>query len=100
MMQEVVGEHGGYLHGRGRIQCFKLRPSRCGHIIVISIIVPVTNRNPDHDHLKEKEWSLSGPKKVEEPRSLSALETEAKPNMNNSAGGLLGLAYTSSDDEE
>ncbi|CAL0332632.1 unnamed protein product [Lupinus luteus] len=77
----------------------------------VSSIVPVTNHKLDHDHLKEKEQFLSGPKltedqplsgskKVEEHRSLSALETEAKPNMNNSGGGLLGLAYTSSDDEE
>ncbi|XP_052723445.1 uncharacterized protein LOC108343824 [Vigna angularis] len=70
---------------------------------------PVTTCKPDHDPSKEKP-SLSGPKKVEE-QSLSASkkaeehaplgsqETEAKPRIENSGGGLLGLAYDSSDDE-
>lgn len=60
--------------------------------------------------LQKEKQSLSGPKKVEE-QSLSASEkseehaplgsqeTEAKPRIENSGGGLLGLAYDSSDDE-
>lgn len=77
----------------------------------VSSSVSVTNRKPDHDHLKEEEQSLSGPKKVEEQSlsgskkveehpSSASQEAEAKPEIDNSAGGLLGLAYTSSDDEE
>ncbi|RZB61991.1 uncharacterized protein LOC114391275 isoform X1 [Glycine soja] len=71
---------------------------------------PVTNRKPDHDSSKEKEQSLPGTKKVEEQSlsgskkakehaSLGSQEAEAKPKVESSGGGLLGLAYDSSDDE-
>jgi len=70
---------------------------------------PVTTCKPDHDPSKEKQ-SLTGPKKVqeqslsvskkaEEHTPLGSHETEAKPMIENSGGGLLGLAYDSSDDE-
>ncbi|XP_061342946.1 uncharacterized protein LOC133289096 isoform X2 [Gastrolobium bilobum] len=77
--------------------------------------VPDSNRKSDHDPLKEKEQSSSGPKNVEvqslcgskkveeHPSSAShesEAEAEAKPKNDVSAGGLLGLAYASSDDEE
>ena len=72
---------------------------------------PVTNRKPDHDSSKEKEQSLPGTKKVEEQSlsgskkakehaSLGSQEAEAKPKVESSGGGLLGLAYDSSDDDE
>ncbi|XP_057446521.1 uncharacterized protein LOC130738536 [Lotus japonicus] len=72
--------------------------------------VSVTNRKPDHGRLKETGQSLSGVKKVEE-QSLSGStkvedlssgshDADAKPKINNSGGGLLGLAYASSDDDE
>lgn len=72
---------------------------------------PVTNRKPDHDSSKEKEQSLPGTKKVEEPSlsgskkakehaSLGSQEAESKPKVESSGGGLLGLAYDSSDDDE
>ncbi|KAH1152252.1 hypothetical protein GLYMA_16G210400v4 [Glycine max] len=71
---------------------------------------PVTNRKPYHDSSKEKEQSLPGTKKVEEQSlsgskkakehaSLGSQEAEAKPKVESSGGGLLGLAYDSSDDE-
>lgn len=71
----------------------------------------ITNRQHDRDKLKDSNQCLSGPKKVEE-RSLSGSkkveehpvsglhESETKPKVDNSAGGLLGLAYASSDDDE
>ena len=71
----------------------------------------ITNRKHDRDNLEDNEQCLSGPKKVEE-RSLSGSkkvqehsvsglhEGEIKPKVDNSAGGLLGLAYASSDDDE
>ncbi|KAK7314817.1 hypothetical protein VNO77_33345 [Canavalia gladiata] len=71
----------------------------------------VTNLKPDHESLKEKEQSPSGSKKVEE-QSLSeskkveehpssgSHEAEAKHKVENPAGGLLGLAYASSDDDD
>lgn len=72
---------------------------------------PVTNRKPYHDSSKEKEQSLPGTKKVEEQSlsgskkakehaSLGSQEAEAKPKVESSSGGLLGLAYDSSDDDE
>ncbi|CAL0322322.1 unnamed protein product [Lupinus luteus] len=77
----------------------------------VSSSVPVITSKPKQDHLKEKEQSLLGPKKVEEQSlssskkveehpSSAAQETEAKPKIENTGVGLLGLAYTSSDDEE
>lgn len=70
---------------------------------------PVTTSKPDHDPSKEKqslpgpkkveEQSLSGSKKAEEHASLGSHETQAKLSVENSGGGLLGLAYDSSDDE-
>jgi len=70
---------------------------------------PVTTCKPDHDPSKEKQYlpgpkkvgeqSLSGLKKAEEHAPLGSPETEAKPSVENSGGGLLGLAYDSSDDE-
>ncbi|XP_027358620.1 uncharacterized protein LOC113867464 isoform X3 [Abrus precatorius] len=61
---------------------------------------PVTNHKTDNDPLKEKEQSLSGPKKAEEHPQLGSLEAEAKAKVENPGGGLLGLAYASSDDDE
>ncbi|KAL5142713.1 hypothetical protein HKD37_09G025844 [Glycine soja] len=69
------------------------------------------NRKPDHDPSKEKEQSLprtkkveeqplSGSKKAEEHAPLGSQEAEAKPKVESSSGGLLGLAYDSSDDDE
>lgn len=72
---------------------------------------PVTNRKSEHDWLKQNEQpsagpkeveaqSLSGSKKVEEHPSSASYEAEAQPKTDNSAGGLLGLAYASSDDDD
>lgn len=74
---------------------------------------PATNRKPDHGRLKQNEQPLSGPKKVEEQPlcgpekvdeqcpSSGSHEAEAKPKVDdNSGGGLLGLAYASSDDDD
>ncbi|XP_020221571.1 uncharacterized protein LOC109804189 isoform X2 [Cajanus cajan] len=72
---------------------------------------PFTTRKPDHDPPKEKEQSLPGPKKVEEQplsgskkaeehASLGSHEAEATPKAEISGGGLLGLAYASSDDDD
>ncbi|KAL2999185.1 hypothetical protein AAZX31_09G145900 [Glycine max] len=69
------------------------------------------NRKPDHNPSKEKEQSLprtkkveeqplSGSKKAEEHAPLGSQEAEAKPKVESSSGGLLGLAYDSSDDDE
>ncbi|XP_019458966.1 PREDICTED: uncharacterized protein LOC109358924 isoform X2 [Lupinus angustifolius] len=77
----------------------------------VSSSIPVILSKPKQDHLKEKEQSSSGPKKVEEQSlssskkieerpSSAAQETEVKPKIENTGVGLLGLAYTSSDDEE
>ncbi|KAE9600173.1 hypothetical protein Lal_00045958 [Lupinus albus] len=77
----------------------------------VSSSVPVIPCKPKQGHLKEKDQSLSGPKKVEEQSlsrskkveehpSSAAQETEVKPEIDNTGVGLLGLAYTSSDDEE
>ncbi|CAJ1952361.1 unnamed protein product [Sphenostylis stenocarpa] len=71
---------------------------------------PVTTLKPDHEPSKVKqslpgpkkveEQSLSGSKKAEEHAPLGSHETEAKPKVENSGGGLLGLAYDSSDDDD
>lgn len=58
------------------------------------------NRKPDHDPSKEKEQSLPRTKKAEEHAPLGSQEAEAKPKVESSSGGLLGLAYDSSDDDE
>lgn len=47
-----------------------------------------------------EEQSLSGSTKVEEDLSSGSHDADAKPKINNSGGGLLGLAYASSDDDE
>lgn len=63
----------------------------------------VANRQSENDRLEEKgRKSLSESEKVEEqPSSLASKEAEEKTKMDNPAGGLLGLAYdASSDDEE
>lgn len=70
----------------------------------------ITNRQHDRDNLKDnkqclsgqkvEERSLSGLKKVEEHPVSELYESETKPKVDNSAGGLLGLAYASSDDDE
>ncbi|KEH26670.1 hypothetical protein MTR_6g068990 [Medicago truncatula] len=70
----------------------------------------ITNRQHDRDNLKDnkqclsgqkvEERSLSGLKKVEEHPVSELHESETKPKVDNSAGGLLGLAYASSDDDE
>lgn len=178
-MQEVAGERGGYLHGRGALDsddllylkeqmeaeedaerllrrtekrafaAFKraasladsspasvplslrvepkpksgirqqdllkkvveIKPKRPRFEVNKPMQAPITNRKHGHDNLKDNEQCLSGPKKVEE-RSLSGLkkveehpvsglhEGETKPKVDNPAGGLLGLAYASSDDDE
>lgn len=70
----------------------------------------VTNRKPDDGCLKENDQSSSGPKKeeqslsglkkVEECPSAGSHVAETKPKVENTAGGLLGLAYASSDDDD
>jgi hypothetical protein len=60
----------------------------------------ITNRECDRGNLKGNEQSLTGTKKVEEHPTSGSHEGEAKPKVDNSAGGLLGLAYASSDDDE
>ncbi|CAI8593439.1 unnamed protein product [Vicia faba] len=60
----------------------------------------ITNHGRDHDNLKENDQSLSGPKKFEEHASVGMHEGETKPKVDNSGGGLLGLAYASSDDDD
>lgn len=72
----------------------------------------ITNHGCDRDNLKDNDQSLSGPAKFEE-QSLSGSkkvgehpmaemhESETKPKADNSGGGgLLGLAYASSDDDD
>ncbi|KAH1207132.1 hypothetical protein GmHk_16G047388 [Glycine max] len=162
-MQEVAGERGGYLHGRGALDsddllylkeqmeaeedaerllhssptsvplAFRVEPKPKSGIRQQDLLkkvveikpkrprcdsnqstpasnAPVTNRKPYHDSSKEKEQSLPGTKKVEEQSlsgskkakehaSLGSQEAEAKPKVESSGGGLLGLAYDSSDDE-
>ncbi|XP_050916847.1 uncharacterized protein LOC127132024 isoform X2 [Lathyrus oleraceus] len=61
----------------------------------------ITDHGRDRDNLKENDQSLSGPKKVEEHTPAGMHEGETKPKVDNSGGGgLLGLAYTSSDDDD
>lgn len=68
----------------------------------VSSDVSVTDCQFESDKLKEKgHQSLSESKKVEEQPSSVSQEAEGKTKMDNPAGGLLGLAYdASSDDEE
>nr|XP_004512687.1 uncharacterized protein LOC101498351 isoform X2 [Cicer arietinum] len=57
--------------------------------------------NCERDNFKDNEQSLSKSKKVEEHPSSGSHEGEVKTKVdNNSAGGLLGLAYASSDDDD
>ncbi|XP_045817114.1 uncharacterized protein LOC123910111 isoform X2 [Trifolium pratense] len=60
----------------------------------------ITNHESDRGNLKDNEQSLTGTKKIEEHLTSGSHEGEAKPKVVNSAGGLLGLAYASSDDDE
>ncbi|CAJ2667079.1 uncharacterized protein LOC123909476 isoform X1 [Trifolium pratense] len=60
----------------------------------------ITNRESDGGNLKGNEQSLTGTKKIEEHPTSGSHEGDAKPKVDNSAGGLLGLAYASSDDDE
>ncbi|KAH1043251.1 hypothetical protein GLYMA_09G161000v4 [Glycine max] len=169
-MQEVAGERGGYLHGRGALDsddllylkeqmeaeedaerllrrtekrafaafkraasladsspasvplAFRVEPKPKSGIRQQDLLKKVVeikpkrprsdaNRKPDHDPSKEKEQSLprtkkveeqplSGSKKAEEHAPLGSQEAEAKPKVESSSGGLLGLAYDSSDDDE
>ncbi|KAL4374432.1 hypothetical protein HN51_008236 [Arachis hypogaea] len=71
--------------------------------------VSVTNRKPGHHNenerpssgLKIEEQSLSGLQKGEERLSSASCKAEEKPkNANTAGGGLLGLAYASSDDDD
>ncbi|KAL2334400.1 hypothetical protein Fmac_015613 [Flemingia macrophylla] len=77
----------------------------------VSSNAPVTNRKPDRDPSKEKEQSLSeskkveeqhlsGSKKAEEQAPLGSNIAEATTKVEISGGGLLGLAYATSDDED
>ncbi|KAL2999183.1 hypothetical protein AAZX31_09G145900 [Glycine max] len=169
-MQEVAGERGGYLHGRGALDsddllylkeqmeaeedaerllrrtekrafaafkraasladsspasvplAFRVEPKPKSGIRQQDLLKKVVeikpkrprsdaNRKPDHNPSKEKEQSLprtkkveeqplSGSKKAEEHAPLGSQEAEAKPKVESSSGGLLGLAYDSSDDDE
>ncbi|RDY03236.1 hypothetical protein CR513_13207 [Mucuna pruriens] len=153
-MQEVAGERGGYLHGRGALDsddllylkeqmeaeedaerllhsspasvplAFRVEPKPKSGIRQQDLLkkvveikpkrprsdsnqptpaarnAPIMNRKPDHDPSKEKEQYLPGPKKAEEHAPLASHEAEAKPKVENSGGGLLGLAYASSDDDD
>ncbi|XP_057758943.1 uncharacterized protein LOC130979504 [Arachis stenosperma] len=72
--------------------------------------VSVTNRKPEHHNENERpssglkkvdEQSLSGLQKGEERPSSASCKAEEKPkNANTAGGGLLGLAYASSDDDD
>lgn len=71
----------------------------------------VANHKLGHNPAREKDQSLPGPKKIEEQSfpgskkveehaSLGSHEAEHKPKVEISGGGLLGLAYASSDDDD
>ncbi|CAK8532355.1 unnamed protein product [Lathyrus sativus] len=61
----------------------------------------ITNHGRDRDNLKENDQFLSRPKKFEEHPTAGMHDGETKPKVDNSGGGgLLGLAYTSSDDDD
>ncbi|MED6120226.1 hypothetical protein PIB30_019017 [Stylosanthes scabra] len=71
--------------------------------------VSVTNRKPEDCNENERpssglnkvdEQSLSGLQKVDERPSASCKAEEKPKNDNTSGGGLLGLAYASSDEED
>ncbi|RYR06981.1 hypothetical protein Ahy_B05g074303 isoform B [Arachis hypogaea] len=86
------------------------RPRTDGNQSPASSNVSVTNRKPEHHNENERpssglkkveEQSLSGLQKVEERPSSASCKAEEKPkNANTAGGGLLGLAYASSDDDD
>lgn len=50
-MQEVAGERGGYLHGRGGISCFFYKKKKCRLIVNLVVSVPLCSSALDSDDL-------------------------------------------------
>ncbi|KAI4347390.1 hypothetical protein L6164_008206 [Bauhinia variegata] len=75
-------------------------PSDGNQPTAVSSDVPSSNRQSESDQLKEKGQPLSGSKIAEEQPSSMSQEADSKTKIDNSAGGILGLAYASSDEEE